>query len=643
MKRFAQVLRREEGIAMATVVMMIAMLTLLGVVLIDQVTAESNRAAASASSDAVFQAAEAGINDYIAKLLDDPQYYDHCVAKGESTRRRSDNYALVSASTDTASCQPGGPSVWPAGVRWSYPSGKDRWFTGTGTASGTSTTLRGYAYNLMITPPAASLNTNYITIVSTGCRVVDPDAAPVQCVASNDRNARRRAIEVHVRRTTPADFQFMMTDMHDSNVCWASNIYGRMYSTGEIKTCGTHAYGNLMAETNVTGSYNLMGSARVYDLTHPNIRDVVKNPIPFSSFAVSVSDIQRAAALNTPSTDFEDTSASSWRIIFSSNETVKVWKCTNSTSTPESTLPYCNDVKVTNNPYVTLKSSPSPTTIITVNESTDSFPTSGTIYVGSGTTMDTVTYSNKTETSFTGAKCSTSVCGSTGHNHYYGETVSKYPAAQQPGVSPVYNGPAPANGAIYTAQSAIISWPNPIDNYSTDGSSTVNGRFTVASGNDVIIGGNTYYNSDPSKAAGGPNDDVLGLIAQGDFWLAKWAPDQLWFRASTMALTGLWGDYRCTNGGGDRVDSSMTFVGTSAYSSNGGCIHSNNGGYDIDHTYRITDDGTAPSCPSTAPLCMTYNALKFLFPPWFPVINGMETTVLFREMPSDFPAPVVPG
>ena len=85
LKRF---LAREEGVALATVIAMIAVLTVLSVVLIDQVTAESNRAASATTSDTVFQTAEAGIDDYIAKLVDDPQFYDHYVANGESTRRQ---------------------------------------------------------------------------------------------------------------------------------------------------------------------------------------------------------------------------------------------------------------------------------------------------------------------------------------------------------------------------------------------------------------------------------------------------------------------------------------------------------------------------------------------------------------------------
>ena len=87
MRKLKRFFRREDGIAMATVVMMIAVMTLLAVVLIDQVTAESNRAASTVKSDAVYQATESGINDYMAKLVDDPQFYDHFVANGESTRQ----------------------------------------------------------------------------------------------------------------------------------------------------------------------------------------------------------------------------------------------------------------------------------------------------------------------------------------------------------------------------------------------------------------------------------------------------------------------------------------------------------------------------------------------------------------------------
>jgi hypothetical protein len=650
MNRIRQLLREEDGIAMAMTVMMIAVLALLSVTLIDRVGSESTEAASSATSDAVYQAAEAGVNDYIAKLTEDPQYYDHCVAKGEETRKRADTGALVGHSVDTDSCKPGGASVWKAGVAWTYPSPRSYWFDGTN--SGTvSTVIRGYAYNLMIAPPSKTTGTTYITIVSTGCKVVDPDATVLTCAPS----VPKRAIEVHVRRTTPADFQYMMTDMHNSNVCWASNIYGKMYSTGDIKVCGAHAYGDMMAEGHVTGSpLSMMNGARVYDLSHPDIRTVVKDPISFSDFFVSVSDIQRAADLNSPSTDFNDPTASAWRIIFTSDGTMRVWKCTNTQGDAASYPPYCNDVRLSST--YTLPKSGGIT--INLNESSASFPNASSTspkyaYVGTSPgVIDQIKYTGKGTNTLTGVTCPG--CPSGGRQHLSGETVSYYPAGSQPGFTPYYVGPLPSNGAVYTEQDAVISWPTAINNgYVGDGSSVLNGRVGVASGSDVVVAGNIQYASASDHGGiGGPDDDVLGLIAENNFWLGSYAPSVLWFRAATIALTGLWGDYRCSYGGGSRggSSSSLTFVGTSAYYSNGGCILStSNGGYgyidtdsSLKNVYRITDDGTASECPTTAPGCTAYDALKFLFPPWFPVINGMETTVLFREVPPDF-MPDLPG
>ncbi len=63
-----------------------------------------------------------------------------------------------------------------------------------------------------------------------------------------------------------------------------------------------------------------------------------------------------------------------------------------------------------------------------------------------------------------------------------------------------------------------------------------------------------------------------------------------------MAVDGSWGDYACKIGPDRGNDSYMTFVGTATYGSNAGCIQGT-GGYEISHTYRITDDGTAPACP----------------------------------------------
>lgn len=673
MNRLRRVLANEDGVAMAMVVGMIVVLTVLAVVLIDQVTNETKSAAGSSTSNDIYQAAEAGINDYIAKMTEDPAYYDHCVAKGESTRKRKDTSALVAHSVDAGSCEPGNASAWPSSVKWTYPNNKDWWYAGTGDASD-NTTIRGYAYDLMITPPHGAVGsipgTDYTDIVSTGCKVQDSSASPLQC----DSRFPQRAIEVHTRITTPADFQYMMNSMeHNSSddVCWASTIYGSMYSTGDIYVCGATFYGNVLAEGKVVvaGGYSnpptVVLPSKIYTpSTTPDIRSIIKNKIIISDIVGSVSQIQTNAEMNTnlrtgsPTTGvgmaFDDTSASAWRLNFTSNGNVQVWKCINSTL-PEKNEPYCNDVKLTAN--ATLKSSS--TTTMTVDQSTGvltqngtalsgSFPASCTgscgIWVGSGATWDKVTYTGRTDTTFTGVTCS--ACGSTGHSHLTGETVSIV-SGGLPGPVPAYNGPVPSNGAIYTGQDAIISWPTAIKDFSAtsnDSSPTsqVNGRVTVASATDILIGGDVHYASESSSdGIGGANDDVLGLIAQNNITFPQYAPLALWWRAATVAVSGAWGDYACQNGPDRGNSSSMTFVGTATYGSNTGCMHSPSGGYgynssgSLKNVYRITDDGTAPSCPSTAPLCTTYTSLKYLNPPWFPPLNGIET-VLFREVPAGY-------
>ena len=164
MRKLKQFFARENGMAMATVVAMVALLTVVAATLIDQVTSESNRSIAAVKSDAVDQAAEAGVNDYIAKLLDDPQYYNHYVASGEATRTSCTSYSagvcnawgslVVSPVANGQKAQ-----AWTPGTHWGYnnPSATnnmDNWFQGTGNAYGNSTVLKGYAYDLMITPPA---------------------------------------------------------------------------------------------------------------------------------------------------------------------------------------------------------------------------------------------------------------------------------------------------------------------------------------------------------------------------------------------------------------------------------------------------------------------------------------------------------
>jgi hypothetical protein len=344
-----------------------------------------------------------------------------------------------------------------------------------------------------------------------------------------------------------------------------ASTYGRIYGLGDLCHNGA-AYGDLMAEgrVNRNGCYHgsnpttfhYVPAGRVYPngpITYDSLTTPkpscpagsvppcpLKSAVQFSTFSASLTDIKRAAALNSPSTAFDQAtipaSGVTWRIVFGAGAgtdgTVQVWSCTGS-STPEGTEP---------------------------------------------------------------TNCTSR-----------------------------YNSALPKNGAIYTAQDAIISTPSL--------NSVVNGHVTVASNADIVVGGNIYYNSDPAHGAG-TNDDVLGMIANNNVWTAKYAPNILEWRGAMIAENGMWSVYDCSYPPKTRGSTSkMTFIGSMATKNPDGCAAVTDasgtliGGY-ATRVYAADD----------ASYQVQYDALKFLFPPWYPVLDA-QATVLFREVPPSFIPP----
>ncbi len=476
MRKLKSMIKREEGIAMATVVMMIAVLTLLGVVLIDQVTAESNRSAAAMRTDAVYQAAEAGLNDYIAKLVDDSQFYDHFVGLGEATRQGADG----------STGDPG--DAWTSGVTWSYPNGKDVWIKGADAPS----LLEGYAYNIMVSPPSVAAERNYATIVSTGCKL---DAAGTAC----DAKYAQRSIEIRTRRTTPADFFSMYNESQNFGTGYTN--YGKIYVNGDVDHDGV-ARGDVMAEGQVTDYPSLQDGAQVYDRdSNPNIRFAVKNPVTFSYFNVSLADIKTSAQLNGA---YYNQSGIRWAFVFTADGKYELRRCTGGSET----------------------SAPSGCTTVT------------------GSPFD-----------------------------------------------------IPGDGAIYTEQSAFISWPS---------DSVVNGHVTVASNGNIVVTKNISYASEI--------DDVLGLIANNYVYLASYVPNELEWRAAVIALNAARRSANCPNEG-SYTKERVTFRGSVAMHDSG-CMT----------MFRYRDQ-------------YADETLQFLVPPWYPSISGQETS-FFREVPPDYVPPL---
>lgn len=543
-------IRDEGGNAMLLAVFLTAALALLSVNLIDIVQGDSARGAQGVKKDAAFHAAEAGLNEYTAKLLEDNQYYLHDVAAGESTRKSSTTCGgsgtLVSSTSTT-------PTAWSYGTTWSYCSGKNNW----------RQLSNGYEYNIQLTGPTSSQK--YVDLIATGRK--QGTTAPV------------RVIEERVRLSSVADFQMMA----NANISYGATATtrGKIYAgNGSNVTHDGTAYADVYAEGRVNGGATYVSPAKKYDsATSPNIRSVIPSPINFSSFLISLTDIQRAAQ-NGGILLSASPAPAAWQLTFSSDGTVNAKTCT-ATNETSGLPPTCTQVS--------------------------GFP----------------------------------------------KTV-------------------PSNGAIYANETVIIAGGTSTctdpDGTTLTNANCVNGRVTVASNNEVVIGDDIGYVQ--------TGDDVLGLVAKNDMIVARWSPTMLHWRAGTIAETGSWksatgsNDATTTSGSQTYPRTTITVSSTSAFptmpdtiwvnvtggqtlSCTGktsttftGCTGwSGSGTMSSGTTVREQNTDTATFTGSTATygggsmsmyLTRNYNyddSLTYLQPPWFPTIGYGYTVPLFRELP----------
>ncbi len=473
-------LRDESGQTMVLVVFAIALLATIAVSLTDVVTDEAQSSGHAVSSDSAYQAAEAGIDTYASYLLDDQLYFLHYVAEGESTR-------VSGAVTGALARAPADATAWTGGVTWTYPYGQDNW----------RVLGNGYAYNLEITGPSGSATPQQqaIQIVSTGCRW---DATQNACGAA--ANNAERTIQTLLVPSSAANFQMIANASITYGPTATTN--GKIYSTGTVTyDPGSTATANIYSEVNVIG--NPSGGATEYSpTTTPNIRSVLPNPINFSSFLTSISDIQRASQSGGVFLN-QATPPAAWEVIFQGNGTFTAAPCSQvGTSDVAEIAPTC-------------------------------------------------------------------------------------------GAATTYN--VPSNGAIYSNETVIIGGTGA-------NSSTVNGRVTVTSNNNIVIGNNISYQP-------GTNS-VLGLVALNNMIVAYWAPNNLSWNAATIATTGQWTDtcgafssYGCGTHG------TMTFTGSTA-----------------------TNDGGSMSMFGTRVYNYDPNLL-WLLPPWFPTVGKPYNVLLQRELP----------
>ena len=303
MTRLRQHVAEQDGLAMIMVVGLMIVLGVISITLIDVVVGETKRSSHAVTKQTAFQAAEAGIDDYTSKLVENHTYYQQYVAAGESTRTALTNTRTCTTYGAKVSSTPTTPTAWTYGTCWAYTSGKDNW----------RQLGNGYEYDLQITPQSGS---STISILATGRPQGDTNTADW------------RAIQTLIRPANLTDYYRIVNG--DIGFSPITTTDGQVYANGNVTHDGI-ANANIYATGSITGSYSLGPGARVFPHSPP---------INFSQFLASLSDVKYAA--DHGGYDLNG-SVAAWKIVFNSNGTFTYWPCTQSGSyIVESRTPNCS-------------------------------------------------------------------------------------------------------------------------------------------------------------------------------------------------------------------------------------------------------------------------------------------------------------
>ena len=101
----------QSGSSLIATIALTGILALLVIASLSYARSTTTQTAREGRGDIALEAADAGINRYISRLVEDPRYYDHWIDTAEDPR--IDPSGVVH--------QPG--TAWTAGVPWTYASG----------------------------------------------------------------------------------------------------------------------------------------------------------------------------------------------------------------------------------------------------------------------------------------------------------------------------------------------------------------------------------------------------------------------------------------------------------------------------------------------------------------------------------------
>jgi hypothetical protein len=254
--------------------------------------------------DRAIQAAEAGVQTYISRMVEDPRYSRRYVDVAEDTRLDTTSGGTVAAG-----------NAWNPGHAWTYSGPVQNWRPLQDSRYGQA------SYSLRIVPAND-----------------DPTAVYVQSTArvmpSGGANPVIRSVQARVQPISIADFQ-MISDKTISYGNTATTT-GKIYSARDVIHAGIakapvyaqnlacRAGGSGCSTSHATHS-GFQGGA--FDkTTNPSFRQKFPTPIDFSSFTEDLADIKAAA--QATGLYLNDPTASAWLLQFLGTGQVRVWKAT---------------------------------------------------------------------------------------------------------------------------------------------------------------------------------------------------------------------------------------------------------------------------------------------------------------------------
>ncbi len=295
-------LRNESGLALATVLVTILLLSMFTTLLLREAVTQRQQSEFQAREDVVVTGAEAMLERYAAKLTIDPLYFVHWVDEGERARVCQ---TTTSAGFGQPAVQPGNQWPWSDCEEWTYED-PDR------DGDGNPDT------DWYVHPTLDGVVAEARDDIGVLMEVYPPVGKPLEVLVVGRRGewVHRRAISATVQATSLSEF-YRVTE---NDLSYGSNreTWGKVYSGGDV-TYGSNgkAHADVFAEDRIVAPPQWLDGAEGWQSSptgsYNDIRDAYPQPLDFNDFWDDLDTI-KSAACSGGGVCLDDANAKGWRI-----------------------------------------------------------------------------------------------------------------------------------------------------------------------------------------------------------------------------------------------------------------------------------------------------------------------------------------